>query len=310
MTNTLILHHKSVSPYSKKIKLMLGHTATTWQSVHVPLTPPRPSIDPLINGYRRIPVLQIGADLFCDTRLIADEIAKRSQHNELSPFLLNSANSQQAEYIENYIFFVALQSIATLPVLKYLIKRIPLRELSSYLADKKLLMSHLNPDKTSISPNRKQSKLLWQNYLDELEAQLSDSFLTGNTPNYVDFCAVHMIWYRMDMEGKVLFKQRPKLQAWYQRMMNFSHGQHKEISSQDSLQIAAQASPAIIDNSMQHSPLIGKRVTISTTDILLGETQGILVGEDDNRWIIARKTEVAGTVHIHFPKQTYQLTPN
>lgn len=64
MTDTLILHHYDASPYAEKIRLMFGLTGTRWQSLIAPVQPPRPSVDPLTGGYRRIPVAQIGADIF------------------------------------------------------------------------------------------------------------------------------------------------------------------------------------------------------------------------------------------------------
>ncbi|MBT8115824.1 MAG: glutathione S-transferase N-terminal domain-containing protein, partial [Arenicella sp.] len=74
----LILHHYEMSPFSQKIRSMFGYCRINWYSVLSPPMPPRPNLDPLTGGYRKIPVLQIGADLFCDTRVISAEIAKLS----------------------------------------------------------------------------------------------------------------------------------------------------------------------------------------------------------------------------------------
>ena len=38
---------------------------------------PKPELMPLTGGYRKTPVLQIGADIYCDTRLIARELERR-----------------------------------------------------------------------------------------------------------------------------------------------------------------------------------------------------------------------------------------
>ena len=60
-----VLHHYEASPYAEKIRLMFGYTGLRWHSVISPPMPPRPNLDPLTGGYRRIPVAQKGADLFC-----------------------------------------------------------------------------------------------------------------------------------------------------------------------------------------------------------------------------------------------------
>ena len=76
MTESIILHHYDNSPYAEKIRLMFGFTNMSWSSLLSPAWPPRPNLDPLTGGYRRIPVAQIGADIFCDTALIAQEVAR------------------------------------------------------------------------------------------------------------------------------------------------------------------------------------------------------------------------------------------
>src|SRR5215468_10305937 len=67
----LILHHYDTSPFSEKIKKILAHKGVPWRAVEQPTIMPKPQLVPLTGGYRRIPVLQIGADVFCDSQLIA-----------------------------------------------------------------------------------------------------------------------------------------------------------------------------------------------------------------------------------------------
>ncbi len=38
---------------------------------------PKPDLIPLTGGYRKIPVMQIGADIFCDTQIILRELERR-----------------------------------------------------------------------------------------------------------------------------------------------------------------------------------------------------------------------------------------
>ena len=39
---------------------------------------PKPDLMPLTGGYRKTPVLQIGADIYCDTQLIMLELERRA----------------------------------------------------------------------------------------------------------------------------------------------------------------------------------------------------------------------------------------
>ena len=67
-----ILHHYPTSPFAEKIRLILGYKKLAWQSVIIPRIMPKPDLTALTGGYRRTPVMQIGADIYCDTALIAD----------------------------------------------------------------------------------------------------------------------------------------------------------------------------------------------------------------------------------------------
>jgi len=69
-----ILHHYDFSNFSEKVRLMLGLKGIAWDSVEIPSHLPKPDYLPLTGGYRRTPSLQIGADVYCDTHLIAEVI--------------------------------------------------------------------------------------------------------------------------------------------------------------------------------------------------------------------------------------------
>ena len=73
----LILHHYDISPYAEKIRLCFGLKGLAWRSVIVPMVLPKPDLMPLTGGFRRTPVLQIGADIYCDTLRIAMELDRR-----------------------------------------------------------------------------------------------------------------------------------------------------------------------------------------------------------------------------------------
>lgn len=57
------LHHEPASPFSEKIRALLGYLDLEWHSVATSIIVPRPLLMPLSGGYRRIPVAQIGADV-------------------------------------------------------------------------------------------------------------------------------------------------------------------------------------------------------------------------------------------------------
>jgi glutathione S-transferase len=86
MTPTpIIFHHFDASPFSEKIRLVFGLKQLAWRSVRVSPIMPRPDLTPMTGGYRRTPTMQIGADIFCDTRIILREIEARYPEPMLLP---------------------------------------------------------------------------------------------------------------------------------------------------------------------------------------------------------------------------------
>lgn len=71
----IILHHYKISPYSEKVRL--GLKGLAWRSVEIPMIMPKPDLTALTGGYRKTPVLQIGADVYCDSQLIMRELEPR-----------------------------------------------------------------------------------------------------------------------------------------------------------------------------------------------------------------------------------------
>src|SRR5215469_2835645 len=78
MPDQIILHHYDTSPFSEKARLLLGQKGLAWRSVIQPTIMPKPDLTPLTGGYRRIPVMQVGADVYCDTQVILAELAARA----------------------------------------------------------------------------------------------------------------------------------------------------------------------------------------------------------------------------------------
>ena len=74
-----ILHHYPVSPFAEKIRTMLGFKRLGWKSVQIPVVLPKHDVVALTGGYRKTPILQIGADIYCDTALIA-RVLERLAH--------------------------------------------------------------------------------------------------------------------------------------------------------------------------------------------------------------------------------------
>src|SRR5260221_12383972 len=82
MTHEIILHHYDTSPFSEKPRVMFGVKGLSWRAVTQPAIMPKPELTPLTGGYRRAPVMQIGADVFCDSQAALAELERRAPSPE------------------------------------------------------------------------------------------------------------------------------------------------------------------------------------------------------------------------------------
>ena len=73
----IILHNYPQSPVAEKVRVALGIKKLPWYSVEIPRLAPKPKLTKLTGGYRRTPVMQIGADIYCDTQCILKELERR-----------------------------------------------------------------------------------------------------------------------------------------------------------------------------------------------------------------------------------------
>ena len=73
----IILHNYPASPVAEKVRKGLGIKGLAWRDVEIPRVPPKPDLVCLTGGYRRTPVMQIGADIYCDSQCILREIERR-----------------------------------------------------------------------------------------------------------------------------------------------------------------------------------------------------------------------------------------
>lgn len=70
----IIFHAYPQSPVAEKVRVAFGIKGLAWRSVEIPRLPPKPMLTALTGGYRRTPVMQIGADIYCDSQCIIREL--------------------------------------------------------------------------------------------------------------------------------------------------------------------------------------------------------------------------------------------
>lgn len=295
----LILHHYPMSPFSEKIRAMLGYTQLDWQSVITREMPPRPQLAILAGGYRKIPVAQIGADIFCDTRTIAAEIAALAGKPRLALEKLTLQQQGFASEVDLEVFVACVMTASTRAMGRKFRQALSVADMARFIWDR------LNFGLPVLNPRAARERV--RLHLDSLEHMLKQPFLFGKQPNHADFSTYHSLWFLYDLAESTLLDGYPLTLAWMQRMRAFGHGGRREISAQQALDIALQATPRSIPAAQRKDPQIGKTVQIMPSDYGQIATSGTLVGATPSRWILARETSETGSIHLHFPRQGFEL---
>ena len=299
-----ILYHYAMSPFSEKVRVMLGYAGLSWQSVTVREMPPRPMLSALAGGYRKVPVAQNGADVFCDSRSIADEIAHLSGKKELSLSDQPRAVIDFVRTTDLETFLACVIAASDGRMLRKLIRETSLLTTLRFLKDR-IAMGKKSRVKAVRGP---QAKAKVMAHIEGMEAMLAEDFLFGDTPCVADFSAYHGLWFVCDLAGKPWLRDYPRVKAWMARMKAFGHGEFSEITADQALDIARNATPRTLDASGEGS-LTGESVEIAPDDYGRDPVAGKLVFADAHSLIIERFHARVGQVNVHFPKQGFAVNP-
>jgi glutathione S-transferase len=298
MAEALILHHYDTSPFSEKVRIAFGLKGLAWSSVIQPVIMPKPDLIPLTGGYRRIPVLQAGADIYCDTQAILAEIEARYPE----PRLVRGGDWPVNIWADR-LFFQA--SVAV--VFGVIGEHVP----KEFIADREQLSGRsfdMAAMKAAAIPMRAQ----WRAYAAWIEAGLvGENFLGGSTPSLADIAAYMNVWWlsaAVPQDAAALLEPLPHVLAWRERMRGVGHGDRSELAPAEALAVARAAEPAPPPahdpaNVLGLSP--GDAVTVAADDYGRDPVAGRLVALTTRRVVIARESDELGRIHIHFPRIGY-----
>ena len=301
---SLILHHYDGSPFSEKLRLILGYKNLDWLSVKVPVIMPKPELTALTGGYRKTPVAQVGADVYCDTALIASLLEARAPAPTLFP---NDAalTPLLAQWADSTLFWTVIP-YAMQPVgREHVFKGVPPEALAGFAADRGPFTAGL---RRQSGPD---ASVNLAGYLATLQAQLADgrSHLFGSAASIADFSVAHCLWYvRRAGPLASIIERHPQLAAWLDRMLAIGHGRPQTFTGSDALAVAAATAAHAPTGVMPGLGFeAGAAVTVAAIDYGVDPVAGTLVGLNDGEVVLERRDERAGTVHVHFPRRGFQI---
>ena len=301
MPHELILHHYDLSPYAEKIRLCLGHKGLAWRSVQAPMVMPKPDLVELTGGYRRVPVLQVGADVYCDTHLIARVLDRLHPNPPLSPPGEETLERALSRWAEGSFMMLVLAFFGLGGVFP-----------EEFVEDRKKTMvpPGMNIDGTKLLVPTKLTQLRAQ--LDGLEHQLESgrAFLLGDEPSLADFSAFHPAMMLMaHPRTAALLGPLKRVPAWMARVAAVGRGERTELPSSEAIAIARDAEPAVYEGEpvVPEGLALGQRVVILPDEYGSGNVVGELAPSGLHEIAVRRRTERAGEVAVHFPREDYSV---
>ena len=303
----IILHHYAASPFAEKVRIGLGLKRAAWKSVDIPNVMPKPDLMPLTGGYRKTPVMQIGADIYCDTQLIMLEIDKRLP----APPLLPKGHEGEARAITMWI-----DRLIFSPAVGVVMSQIPIegRFGEAFKKDRSEFSGR------SFDPERMRAALPMvrdQTYalLSLAETMLADGrkFLLGAEPCLADCALYNPVWFIQQQLGAEAapLNHLPGIAAWSQRLKAMGGSQCTDIKASDALDIAKAAKPGAteVDRNDPSGLKAGQKISVTPDDTGKVPVEGVLVGLSADRVSVARTDLRVGEVVVHFPRAGFIIVP-
>jgi glutathione S-transferase len=301
----LILHHYDTSPYAEKIRLALGLKGLAWKSVDIPVIMPKPDLVVLTGGYRRTPVLQAGADVYCDTECIAAELERRHPRPTLYPSGSAGLAAMIAGWAATALFPAAVgYAFATNA------EKIPMEFHKDRAAMRGIDQVDLDRMKSSGPRHLERLRAL----LGWVDGMLADgrAYLTGGDAGLVDLSVYHSLWFlsRNGRRVEACLEPYRHVTAWMARVASIGHGARTELHAHEALHIAHDAEPGAesgVDPANALGLKAGDRIAVTAEDTGRDPVQGALTGLSVERVTLRRHDAHVGDVAVHFPRVGYQI---
>jgi glutathione S-transferase len=297
----IILHQYKISPFSEKIRKIFALKKVSWRSVEQPTIMPKPKLIPLTGGYRRIPVLQIGADVWCDSGIILKKIEEMFPTPTIYPDGQQAAADVMNQWADRRLFW------STTPVIFEKLAAVVPKE---FIEDRSKMMRGANFAEITLMAPDARNQL--RAFLDLLDRQLAHSpFLLGKSFSLADAACFHPVWFlRAEPTAFSHAQKFSNLMRWFERIDAMGDGDVKEMEPAEALKIARDSSPVTAVDVQPADPdtiAAGAQVAVTPDDYGFDPVAGRLVVNTIHEVAIERDDPELGKIVNHFPKIGFRL---
>lgn len=294
----IILHHYESSPFAELVRAALGVKGLEWRSVIIPNMMPKPDLVELTGGYARTPVLQVDAEIYCDTVAILDALEALQPEPSFYPAPLGPLHRMIAGWAGAAQFGAHVGAA---------MRNIPAGVLApGFAEDRKRRFVGFDFDTMPLVAPHLETQVTVA--ADWLEQALADgrAFIGGDAPGHGDLALYSNLWFLVAMPFAKVFADtvfaRPMLAAWFGRMQAIGHGNMIESNAHDAIAIAAAATPADISGPVEAGQTVGQAIQIKTDTSGDDPVEGQLLRCGSGGISIRRESAKAGPLNVHFPR--------
>lgn len=297
--NSIILHQYDVSPFSEKVRVVLGLKKLEWYACDEPVIMPKPELVALTGGYRKIPVMQIGADIYCDTQIIIRELERRFPSPSIFVGGDKGLGWGTAMWTDRVFFQAAVAIIFGG---------------GTALADEAFIKDRekLTGRPFDIAAMKQAAPLMAEQFRAQLgwiDDQLADgrAFLMGERAGLADASVFYNLAFIRwtSPAGAKLIAAWPRVAEWEARVAAIGHGTRHEIAREAALDIARAATSTEeprADTGEPNGLKPGDRVSVMADDYGRDPIMGELVSSSAQHIAIRRADPRVGEVVVHFPR--------
>jgi glutathione S-transferase len=296
----LILHHYWQSPYADKIRRLLGFKKLEWKSVIIPIVMPKPDLTVLTAGYRKTPVLQIGADIYCDTDLIARTLDRLFPDPPLFAGNNEALTMMLGPWQQELFWLCVRVAGVSAPVFP-----------PGFVEDRATMLEvPLTRDKVIKDAPAQREQLRAK--LTLLDAHLSGRrFVLGDAPSLADFSFHHPVnALNLIPQTQPILAPYTNLRAWMERVEAFGFGNLTEIESGEAVEAAKNATPVAagsVDPDEPNGLKAGDTVRIVHESFGNDPVEGELVASSVHDIAVRHRNERVGEVVVHLPREHYKV---
>jgi glutathione S-transferase len=299
----IIFHHYAMSPFSEKIRKIFALKNLAYRAVDQPMWMPKPHLTPLTGGYRRIPVMQIGADVYCDTALIARKLEELAPKPSLYPDRNEATVDGVSAWADRQLF------LTVVPIVFGALADVLPKQL---IDDRKRMRPDLDVAQLrAAAPSLRAALAAW---CARLEGALdSHKHLLGAAFSLADAAGYHCLWFvRNEPQSASALARYPNLGDWMARLDAMGAGKPKEMTPDEALAIAARSEPqfeAVVAPDDPAGLELGAHVGIFSDDLPSDVITGQLVAAGTDEMVILREDGKLGRIALHFPRVGYLVRP-